>query len=686
MSANFNVFKSAISTQFALMSKYPLYRTDVDKDQLWQLYLSSFPAGTNPIYRERTEYDCSCCRSFIRSIGDVVAVVEGRLVSLWNIAPTSEPAYDAVAASLASYVLSRPIAGPFYHYEPTAGIDKNFEQVVSTVSGDSTVKTWKHFFVNIPRQCVKKKDDIPTLVSAAVSAHDVLLRSLNEISIESLDTVLDLIAQNSLYRGEEHRALVEQFRAKKTLFDLTDSAEDKNLYAWLADASGAVSRFRNTVIGTLCVDLSNDVDLDSAVRSFESKVAPHNYKRPSALITPAMIAKAKETVHSLGLTSALERRFARLSDITINNVLWADRQTSATLKGDDNPFDELSRKTSTISKKPLDLSKIQEVPIDKFLAEILPRAESLELLFDNSHVGNLVSLIAPVDPTSLPLFKWGNNFSWSYTGEVADAIKERVKKAGGSVTGDLCCRLAWSNTDDLDLHMKEPGSYEIYFGNRYNLSPSGGRLDVDMNVMGETREPVENIFYSSRRTMKEGTYHLFVHQYRQRESDDVGFQAEIDYLGKTLKFSYTKPVRRDERITIAKFTYTHKGGLQLIESLPTSESSRTVWNLPTQVFHRVESVMFSPNFWDGQTSTRGNRHLFFMLHGCTNDGTARGFYNEFLREELNAHRKVFEVLASKTKPEPSTDQLSGLGFSSTRKDAVICRVKGSFNRVVKIVF
>jgi hypothetical protein len=37
---------------------------------------------------------------------------------------------------------------------------------------------------------------------------------------------------------------------------------------------------------------------------------------------------------------------------------------------------------------------------------------------------------------------------------------------------------------------------------------------------------------------------------------------------------------------------------------------------------------------------------------------------------LEQHRRVFEVLGNKTKCQPSNNQLSGVGFSSTRSDSV----------------
>jgi hypothetical protein len=79
-------------------------------------------------------------------------------------------------------------------------------------------------------------------------------------------------------------------------------------------------------------------------------------------------------------------------------------------------------------------------------------------------------------------------------------------------------------------------------------------LDVDMNAArGETRTPVENIVYRDEQELAEGVYHLFVHNYAKRETKDVGFVVEFDFLG-----------------TMQAFVYDKASGLSFLETLPTS--------------------------------------------------------------------------------------------------------------------
>jgi len=307
----------------------------------------------------------------------------------------------------------------------------------------------------------------------------------------SVETVLELIDQNSIYRGSDYSFILKEFKKHQKKFG---NVKNKDIFVWdNIFIEESVLRIRNTAIGTLLVDLSEGKDLEQSVNAFERMVAPTNYKRPTAVVTKTMVDKAKKKIEELGLTSALERRYAYLNDITINNILFADRNTKRIIT---NKIDEIFDGIDTKDVK--NFKKIEELGIEDFIEKVLPTSKNIEVFLESRHEKNLVSLITSIDPTSTNLFKWDNHFSWSYNGELADSlIKERVKKAGGSIEGDLCCRLAWYNYDDLDFHMKEPDGFEIYYGDKVSIC-GGGRLDVDMNAgSGNTREPVENIFYRS---------------------------------------------------------------------------------------------------------------------------------------------------------------------------------------------
>jgi hypothetical protein len=668
---DFKVLSQAVQRRFNNMKADPVYRAKIDRDYIWELYLASFPEGTNPVFRERTEHDCSACRGFIKNAGGMVSIVDGEITTLWDIeAGGFQPVVDA----LAKYVKSCGIENVFLHGEPTIGQEKNFEE---TCGG---VLTWEHLYVSLPPSLHCTKTDIGPHCSEYTALHDVVLRSLLEIKPDAIETVQDLISQNSLYRGAEKKSLVDTFATMKKRFDEITSETGRDLFAWsqVVGPNAFVCRMRNDVIGTLLTDLSEGKSLEQAVKSFEDKVSGTNYKRPTALVTPKMVEAAKQALTDLGLMASLDRRYAQLEDVKVSNVLYADRSAKTRMAGD--VFDDIPTKGQDAKN----FDKVEEITIDKFIADVLPTAKSLEVLVENRHVGNFVSLIAPEDLTAKPLFKWANPFSWSYNGDVADSIKERVKSAGGNVTGDVCCRLAWNNTDDLDFHMVEPDGYLIYYGTKRLLSGCGGILDVDANGGDGIRpDPCENIYYEAKSQMRSGVYRLVVHQYSQRQSVNGGFEVQIDIQGSIHSFSYPKAMKTGEKIHVADIRVSSLG-IEVVPILPSSQAVREVWGLKTQTFHPVTALMLSPNFWDGVGI--GNKHFLFMLDGCRNDGSARGFYNEFLSSELEPHRKTMEIVGSKMRTEVCEDQMSGLGFSSTQRSHLVVRVHGSFVRTLKITF
>lgn len=668
--SNFVDFRNAVEKQFNRMSQLPLFKTGVTKDDLWNTYLGSFTPEDNPMFRERTEHDCQCCKSFIRAMGAVVCVNnENQLESIWDVDVDS--VYQPVADALAELVKAEPISTVFLTTEKAHGQKTSIE---------SPEITWSHFFCNVPTENQCRADSIGTVLGDKNTNAQVLKRGLTELTTSALKSVIELIDQNSLYRGEEFRSSVARFLdLKLKMLEETSNSIQLENFCWKQSViTCGLCKFRNSAIGTLVTDISDGMGLDAAVGSFEAKVAPTNYKRPTALITKGMIKEAEKTLIELGIEPSLSRRHAVVDDITINNVLFADRSAKKSM----GIMDELMAETKDTIKN---LDKVEEVTADDFIEKILPKASKVELLLDNKHASNFMTLVAPENTDAPNILKWGNNFSWSYAGNVADSMKERVRKAGGNVEGVLRFSLMWNdgdnNQNDFDAHCIEPGGNTIYFGRKRN-SHTSGVLDVDITRPGN-KPAVENITWSNVNKMEDGRYKVLVHNY-SHNGGTTGFSAEIECDGVIHSFSYDKGLRQNEKVVVAEFTWSKAEGLKFITSLPGDSVAKDIWGLTTNAFRNVSMVMKSPNHWDGEET--GNRHMFFILDGCENPERPRGFYNEFLKNDLTKHRKVFEVLASKMMVPASDRQLSGLGFSSTKRDSVLCRISGSFNRVVKIKF
>jgi hypothetical protein len=645
---DFTQFAGPVQARFAEMSKGELFVADVDPDRLWAAYLGSFPEGTNPLVKTRAEHDCSTCRRFIKNLGRVVAVKDGQVDTVWGVFDDLPDPYRIVAFTLDSIVGTAPVTGVFRTKERRYGEAHNYGPPPDNVR-------YNHFEGAVQDRHYAK-DPGPKLAELT-SVHQVLSRGLSEIRVADLEAVLDLIAENGLYRGEEHKSAVVGFLELKRKFEKSGRSP---LFVW-EHLSEKNARFRNTVIGTLLTELAEGKEFEQAVKAFETKVAPANYKRPTAIITQKMVEDGVAKLHALGLSGMTNRRYARLSDVSVNDVLFVDRAAKGRLKGGDPLVDLLA---GAVAKSAPDLSRATKLTADEFVKEVLPGTKSLEVFLENRHQGNFVSLTG-ADGPERP-FKWANNFAWVYDNDVTDSVKQRVKAAGGNINALLRVSLSWFNTDDLDLHCKTPDGRHIYFGAK------AGVLDVDMNAgYNLVRNPVENLAFNS---LQDGVYEVWVNQFTRRETTDVGFAVEVEFGGQVHQFSHEKAV--PSRADAPCFRLHVAGGrLTKIESaLPGGAVSQEKWGVKTQTLVPAQLVCYSPNYWGADKV--GSKHLIFALQGCKNPGQARGIFNEYLRSDLDPHRKVFEVLANKTKVAHSDEQVSGVGFTAARGDSVTVLVDG----------
>lgn len=677
---DFLKFRNAMQAHVASMLQDidHLFVADVgDKTEFNNRYLDSFPAGTNEIFRERREYDCCSCRHFIKSFGNVVSIKDCKITTIWDF---DAGEYQPVADAMSVFVRSCPVADVFVTNESAFGVDWNEELK------EGKKLRWYHFKIDLPKRFVIHSRLTPGTISGQCrDTFHVFQRSLAELTEDSVLTVLDLTAQNSLYKGEEWIPVLNKFLEYKRACEKL-SEKDRILYCWenSVKAGVVVGRIRNHSIGTLLTDISNGVDLNEAVTKYETIVAPSNYKRPKAVYTQKMIDDAKKQIAEMGFMDSLERRYAKLDDITVNNILFANRDAVSRMADGKDVFSQMAQ---ALPVNPKSFNRTEEIPVIPFIKEVLPTVQNVEALLEGKHYGNMVSLIAPKVNNSKTMFKWGNNFSWAYSGNVTDSMKENVKSAGGKVDGVLRFSIQWndedSNNNDFDAHCREPDGNEIFFGREVNRS-TGGNLDVDIIDPRSGVPAVENITWPSTSRMAEGDYKFWVHNFSHRGGRS-GFKAEIEFDGQVYAFAYNKELRQKENIEVGVVRYSRKDGFSLIGSMDSQPGSKDIWGLKTNQFYPVSVIMKSPNYWDDQTGI-GNLHYFFMLKGCVNPERPNGFFNEYLQQDLLAHKRVFEALGGMMRVPDTDDQLSGLGFSSTRRGSLICKIDGRVSRTVKITF
>lgn len=681
-------FKKALQDHFNEMQKdvTHLFEVDVDKDELWNTYLDSFPAGTNNIFRERREHDCSCCRQFIKNIGAAVIIKDNQVHTIWEL-ELNDSTYQPVCDALDAFVKAHKVTDIYTTTFQKMGTDFNFEEI------DGRSHRWDHFFLELPSKFVNKSNSSNEEIKGQFrDTRNVFKRSLDEITMDALDTILELINSNTLYKGEEWKTVLTEFKKYKKEYDKLTSESDKELYAWEKSVTAgiAIGRIRNHSIGTLLVNVSEDMDLDTAVRKYEQITAPSNYKRPKAIFTKKMLEDAKKTIAELGYMDSLQRRFATLNDITVNNVLFSNKSAARRMNGADDIFGQMEKEVSVSPKK---FSKVEEISAQDFIDKVLPTAKEIEAFVENKHEKNFVSMIAPVNTDAKTMFKWNNGLSWAYSGNITDSdMKQNVKAAGGNVDGVLRFSIMWNenqnDNSDLDAHCLEPDGNEIYFGNcrKPSISECGGQLDVDIiHPMQQMpgKPSVENITWADMTHMKLGVYKFFVHQFHNRGSK--GFKAEVEFNGEIYAFEYNKPVSGN--VLVAEVTLDKNGNFTITEKLSgiSSVTSREIWGVNTNQFVPVSVISYSPNYFDEQDGI-GHRHLFFFLKDCVNSEEPNGFYLEFLDNDLMKHKRVFEALGAKCHVENTDDQLSGIGFSMTKRAELVVKVKGSTERIMKIKF
>ena len=205
----------------------------------------------------------------------------------------------------------------------------------------------------------------------------VLESSTSNISLYAINTVLELIETDSLYRATEWKKVLLTFKEYLENHEKI-SISDKDIYYWIKsiELGPVISKIKNHSIGVLLTDITDGMPLEDAVNKYEKIVAPTNYKRPKPILTRQMIEKAQNKIEELGFADIIPRRYANPSDISINDILFANRIVKPELKKSEGIFDKL---TKFIPHKTQNFDKIQEIKLNDFIENVLPKALEVEL-------------------------------------------------------------------------------------------------------------------------------------------------------------------------------------------------------------------------------------------------------------------------------------------------------------------
>jgi len=695
----------------AMMATGKLFVSTISGSQVWQMYLNNFSEDLDPKFRDpnSTTHNCNTCNNFVRRYGNIVAIdANNKIITLWDDITDDE--YKVVAYVISTELQLAKIRDVFFEtlnelnslpYEKCnktqskyqLGTMSNFKQYNKAeaemygVVTEGQIIEFTHMNLQLDSKFVDKSgSSIESIRGNYKSDKDVFLRGLEEISLDTLLLVRDLINQGSLLNGEAHLFKFELMIPLKEAFNkLIDSQKDN--WAWVNSYGLNIAKFKNELIGVLCTDLSTGVELNKAVLDWNKRVDPANYMKAVAPITKAQIEQAKKFVEENGYTESFDRRFATLDDVKVTEIKHINNSKT---KKAISIFDDI--KVSNVSSKKADFDKVETMTIEKFMSDVLPTCESVEAYLENKHEKNMCTLTTANVVESKPIFKWSNNYSKTYNGNLAgkSEIKENVKLQGGNISGVLRFSVMWneSSTDnsDLDAWCEQPSGQRIGFSSDFRkdrgnkLSVCGGQLDLDNTGPG-TKLGVENIYFTELSKMKDGIYKFWVNQYSPRGAKS--FKVEIEFDGKSFNYDVPAMNRSGSNTHIAEVTLKN-GSFTIEHKLPCESSSKDIYGLESNTFHKVNLVCLSPNYWGDNAI--GNKHYLFMLEGAKTPVSLRGFHNEDLKDDLLQHRKVLDVLGNTSMIQPSDNQLSGLGFNATVRDEVILKLSGNFKRTIKVTF
>lgn len=376
-------------------SKEPLFTTSVEN--LYDIFLDNLPEEA------RQHYNCRACRHFVNRYGGLVTIDEEGYVQpvMWR-GFIPEFFNDAVW-QIRKAIVSSKVTGVFLTSDTRLGVDKT--------------GNWSHMYVDSPKQIIHRNLVHNEFQAMAQKKQDyrMLLNAILKYNQHTIETAVNLLQSNTLYRSEKVLGIAEWFLSVKTNAEALKGKQKTN-YIWKksATAPNGFCHVSSSMIGTLLDDIEEGMDLNAVKTRFANKMNPTQYQRPQVAPAAQNVARAEEIVAKLGIANSLKRRFARLDEL---KLVWQPREEKSKTSVGTGVFSGLKTKEETRTKPQSHLiAKGGTMTWDKFQRTVLPNATKIELYVPYSSE-SYAALVTAEDPSAPPIIQWDteetrNPVSW----------------------------------------------------------------------------------------------------------------------------------------------------------------------------------------------------------------------------------------------------------------------------------
>lgn len=400
----------------------PLFTTEAT--DLYSLFLENIPEEA------RQHYNCSTCRHFVNRFGRLVSV-DGRTgkqtATMWSH-PVPEFFQQAVN-TIKAKVEAANITGVF----------------VTNKTGLGCARTgiWVHMAVEVPGKIVYKGRIGTAAQEAAKKAEDhrVLQASIAKYQQRDVETAVNLLRSDALYRGEQILPMAEWFLET---MKLANGGADTGNILWYraAAAPSGFCHIPSSMVGTLLDDIVEGYSVSVIKDRFNEKMHPLQYQRPQAAPAAGNVRRAEEIVAKLGLEKSLERRYARLDEM---QAIWKPAKEKAAAGG---VFAGIPIKVKRGESRNQVEAPETVMTFEKFRRTVLPGAKKMELLVSHQK-DSYAAFLTAAHFDAPPIIQWDreeerNPFSWYLYHNGSDCKEWNLSPGWNTVTAVVLQPNMWS--------------------------------------------------------------------------------------------------------------------------------------------------------------------------------------------------------------------------------------------------